>query len=170
MKNYFFKLALLVFATCLYSCTKSPEEKAQILFEESLKSELGQPELYEFIQMSKLDSAFTSLEEDRAFLDLKDSLLKNTRYLVTMMLFDTRDAKKKQERLKKEIEEYEQSFKPSFIGWHSNIDFRAENGLGGVKVWSVDAYFNEDLTQALGYSYYSLMGERKKHRFNKKED
>lgn len=70
-------IVLLLIAICRYSCTKSPEEKAQILFEESIKPRMGNPKQYEFIQMSQLDSAFSSLEIDRTYLALKDSLKAN---------------------------------------------------------------------------------------------
>lgn len=157
-------VVLLLFAICMYSCTKSPEEKAQILFEESIKQELGQPELYEFIKMTKLDSVYSTVEDDRDYLKLQDSL--KLSFDPFSLLYESDKDKKDRENLVKRIEEYKQSFKPSFIGWHSLIDFRAENLFGGVQIYKVDAYFNEDLTQILDVS---LKGEKKKkkHHFAK---
>ena len=41
MKKIMPYIVLLLIAICMYSCTKSPEEKAQILFEESIKPKMG---------------------------------------------------------------------------------------------------------------------------------
>ena len=40
-------ILLIVLALTLFSCAKSPEEKARTLFEESIKPRMGNPDLYE---------------------------------------------------------------------------------------------------------------------------
>lgn len=151
MKKIMPYIVLLLIAICMYSCTKSPEEKAQILFEESIKPRMGNPKQYEFIQMSQLDSAFSSLEIDRTYLALKDSLKANRVTLFDVMSKNYYAKKKKEEGLKSEIKEYEDSFTPHYIGWHSKIEFRAANLFGGVQIYLADVYFNKDLTQCLDW-------------------
>ena len=49
------------------------------------------------------------------------------------------------------IRKEQDSFTPHYIGWHSKIEFRAENLFGGVQIYLADVYFNQDLTQCLDW-------------------
>jgi hypothetical protein len=53
IKPFQLVVMMLITALTLCSCSKSPEERAQTLFGESIKAQMGSPELYEFIQMTK---------------------------------------------------------------------------------------------------------------------
>lgn len=57
-------ILLVMLALTLFSCSKSPEEKARTLFEESIKPRMGNPDLYEYMQMTDLEQeALRSLNE-----------------------------------------------------------------------------------------------------------
>jgi hypothetical protein len=47
------------------------------------------------------------------------------------------------------VKDYEQAFTSEYIGWHSEIKFRAENMFGGRKIYTADVYFNEELTKCI---------------------
>lgn len=53
--------------------------------------------------------------------------------------------------LEQEIKDYEDSFVPQYIGWHSIIEFRAENLFGGRQIYKADVYFNDELTKCLDW-------------------
>ncbi len=149
-----FKLShiiLLLFSFTVCSCIKSPEEKAQTLFEESIKLRMGNPDQYEFIQMTNLDSAYSSLEIDRTYLNLKDSLESNRTTFLDILSNEYRAKRTKEKDLEKEIKEYEQLFTSRYIGWHSKIEFRAENLFGGRQIYVADVYFDENLTKCLDW-------------------
>lgn len=145
-------ILLVMLALTLFSCSKSPEEKARTLFEESIKPRMGNPEAYEFIHMTELDSAYSSLSIDRTYLALKDSL-KNNKTTIYDALFSKnyKATKKKEKALEQEIKDYEDSFVPQYIGWHSIIEFRAENFFGGRQIYKADVYFNDELTKCLDW-------------------
>ena len=58
---------------------------------------------------------------------------------------------KKEKALEQEIKDYEDSFVPQYIGWHSIIEFRAENLFGGRQIYKADVYFNDELTKCLDW-------------------
>ena len=147
-------ILLVMLALTLFSCSKSPEEKARTLFEESIKPRMGNPEAYEFIHMTELDSAYSSLSIDRTYLALKDSLKNNKTTIYDAAFKTTKDfkaQKKKEKALEQVIKSYEENFTPKYIGWHSKIEFRAENIFGGRQIFVCDVYFNDDLTRCLDW-------------------
>ena len=142
-------ILLVMLALTLFSCSKSPEEKARTLFEESIKPRMGNPEAYEFIHMTELDSAYSSLSIDRTYLALKDSLKNNKTTIFDVFSKNYKAKEKKEKALEQEIKDYEDSFVPQYIGWHSIIEFRAENLFGGRQIYKADVYFNDELTKCL---------------------
>ena len=112
---------------------------------------MGNPEAYEFIQMTELDSAYSALSIDRTYLALKDSLKNNKTTIFDAFSNDFKAKEKKEKALEKEIKSYEENFTPKYIGWHSRIEFRAENLFGGRQIFIGDVYFNDDLTQCLDW-------------------
>ncbi len=145
---------LFFLALTMSSCIKSREEKARELFEESIKPQMGNPEAYEFIHMTELDSAYSSLSIDRTYLALKDSLKNNKTTIYDAAFKTTKDfkaQKKKEKALEQVIKSYEENFTPKYIGWHSKIEFRAENIFGGRQIFICDVYFNDDLTRCLDW-------------------
>lgn len=147
-------ILLVMLALTLFSCSKSPEEKARTLFEESIKPRMGNPDLYEYMQMTDLDSAYSSLSIDRTYLALKDSLKNNKTTIYDAAFKTTKDfkaQKKKEKALEQVIKSYEENFTPKYIGWHSIIEFRAENLFGGRQIYKADVYFNDELTKCLDW-------------------
>lgn len=145
---------LFFLALTMSSCIKSREEKARELFEESIKPQMGNPEVYEFIHMTELDSAYSSLSIDRTYLALKDSLKNNKTTIYDAAFKTTKDfkaQKKKEKTLEQVIKSYEENFTPKYIGWHSKIEFRAGNIFGGRQIFICDVYFNDDLTRCLDW-------------------
>ena len=142
-------ILLVMLALTLFSCSKSPEEKARTLFEESIKPRMGNPEAYEFIHMTELDSAYSSLSIDRTYLALKDSLKNNKTTIFDVFSKNYKAKEKKEKALEQEIKDYEDSFVPQYNGWHSIIEFRAENLFGGRQIYKADVYFNDELTKCL---------------------
>lgn len=152
MKIQIRHITFLFLTFALISCT-SPEEKARHIFEETLLPRMGNPDLYEFVSMTPLDSAYSSLNIDRSYLSLKDSLKKYTISKYDVMLPKQKYHKKKQqeEKYKNAVREYEESFKSEFIGWHSTIEFRAENLLGAKWLYSAEVYFDKDITELIDF-------------------
>ena len=144
-------ILLIVLALTLFSCAKSPEEKARTLFEESIKPRMGNPDLYEYMQMTDLDSAYSSLSIDRNYLALEDSLKKNKTTIFDAFSKNYKAKEKKEKALEQEIKDYEDSFVPQYIGWHSIIEFRAENLFGGRQIYKADVYFNDELTKCFDW-------------------
>ena len=143
---------MIVLALTLFSCAKSPEEKARTLFEESIKPRMGNPDLYEYMQMTDLDSAYSSLSiDDRNYLALKDSLKKNKTTIFDAFSKNYKVKEKKEKALEQEIKDYEESFVQQDIGWHSIIEFRAENLFFFFLIYKADAYFNDELTKYLDW-------------------
>ena len=102
-------ILLVMLALTLFSCSKSPEEKARTLFEESIKPRMGNPDLYEYMQMTDLDSAYSSLSIDRNYLALKDSLKKNKTTIFDAFSKNYKAKEKKEKALEQEIKDYEDS-------------------------------------------------------------
>ena len=112
---------------------------------------MGNPDLYEYMQMTDLDSAYSYLSIDRNYLALKDSLKKNKTTIFDAFSKNYKVKEKKEKALEQEIKDYEDSFVPQYIGWHSIIEFRAENLFGGRQIYKADVYFNDELTKCLDW-------------------
>ncbi len=86
---------------------------------------------------------------DWTYLKLKDSLKKNTTTIYDAFSKNYDSKKTEAERVRKKVKDYEQAFTSEYIGWHSEIKFRAENMFGGRKIYTADVYFNEELTKCI---------------------
>ena len=86
---------------------------------------------------------------DWTYLKLKDSLKKNTTTIYDAFSKNYDSKKTEAERVRKKVKDYEQAFTSEYIGWHSEIKFRAENMFGGRKIYTADVYFNEELTHKI---------------------
>lgn len=158
------KTLLLVCAiTALCSCGKSNEDKAREVIESELKTTMKDWNSYEFVEMSKVDSAFTLFmdsQEGKAIRELQSALsLKKAEYEVNSRYPELykeriqvmRDSipiiEHMEDSLKAEYDAKEKEYKGDFIGYRTKFKYRGNNSLGGKDISSSIYFFNPEITQ-----------------------
>lgn len=157
-------LFLAVGAIISTACSPSKEDKAKKLVEESLKKTMKDWSSYEFVEMSKPDSTFTtyfstseydSLSKIENDLELKKiDLDVNSGYpdiygktrcremtdsipVIEQLIGDT----------KNKIEIGQKNFKRQFSGWYTKFTYRGNNSLGAKVIEKANYYFDKDITE-----------------------
>lgn len=167
MKNILIILILLVLV-CGCASVPTNEEKAKSLIEESLKKTMNDWSSYEFVEINKLDSTFTTFlgsEEGTKLYRLKNNAA--TKVSTFSIDLEYPDAYTKKEykvlqdsltywqemkvKYENEYKEAENNFKREFDGYYTTFKCRGNNSVG-AKVLNTFVYkFNKDLT-AIVYS------------------
>lgn len=158
------KTLLLVCAiTALCSCGKSNEDKAREVIESELKTTMKDWNSYEFVEMSKVDSAFTLFmdsQEGKVIRELQSALSSkkteyevNSRYpeLYKERIQVMRDSipiiEHMEDSLKNVYDTKEKEYKGNFIGYRVKFKYRGNNSLGGKEISSSIYFFNPEITQ-----------------------
>lgn len=145
------KILLSISLIFLISCSKSPQDKALKLIDNNFKNTLNDYNSYELIEISKLDSSFTTPFDNPQFVD---SLLKfealqqlaneskedyekykgySSSYFTEKRMEALNKAKfylEKASTSAQFVDNFRDTFKPAFNGWEAVHKFRANNAMG----------------------------------------
>ena len=155
------KLLILALPFLIASCQQSKEDKMQSLIEAKLQQTMKDWSSYEFVNMSSVDSLFTSFKLTEE--------CKAQRMKIIAAMNRTSDMKKKLENCKKseeailkdsvaylskieddlanELKKMEREYKGDFIGFKTELTFRGNNSFGGKVLNKVRVKTNKDITE-----------------------
>lgn len=160
MKKVLFAVSVLA----LCSCGKSNEDKAKELIEANLKTSMKDWSSYEFVEMSKLDSTFTTYLSTPEY----DSLSKSISDLETKKMNleihsdypelygktrckEMTDSIPVVEKLisdaKNKIETGKKRFKREFNGWNTLFTYRGNNSFGAKIIGKTRFFFDKEVTE-----------------------
>lgn len=117
----------------------SPEKKAKKLIEEHLSKTMNDFKSYEPVEYSKLDSTFTAYE--REYTIVADTTVDG--------VDDNRSSIERQKEADAKEDLKEKNFKPQFIGFHMNHQFRGKNSFGAMVISDYNFQFDKDLTNII---------------------
>lgn len=158
------KIILLIFAVVtLCSCEKSNEEKARGLIESQLKTSMNDWSSYEFVEMSEVDSVFTTFVDSDEGEDIRKQLSNLTSKIIEyevgcnypilhgkraqIMKDSIPILKQMEDALQNAYDTKEKEYKGDFIGYKAQFKYRGNNKLG-VKIISSSTYFfNPEITE-----------------------
>ena len=135
MKKSILTIAALSFL--IISCS-SPEKKAKKLIEGHLSKNMNDFKSYEPVEFSKLDSSFSTYERRTMDLDID-----------TVVTDDLNSAYEKEDKFNAQEDINEKNFKPVFIGWRMNHQFRGKNAFGAMVLSDYNFQFDKDLTKII---------------------
>lgn len=158
------KIILLVCAiTALCSCEKSNEEKAREVIESKLKITMKDWSSYEFVEMSKVDSAFTLFMDSNEGKDIRNQISdlssKRIEYEVNcnyprlygkkaqIMKDSIPILKQMEDSLQNVYNTKEKGYKGDFTGYRTKFKFRGNNSLGAKIISSSIYFFNPEITE-----------------------
>ncbi|WP_353119450.1 hypothetical protein [Myroides odoratus] len=157
------KLLILTIAITLFSCSKSPQDKALKLIDNDLKRTLNDYNSYEFVELSKLDSCFTVPFDNIQYADsiIKLEALKqlakeaqdeyesylgySSNYFINKRLDALKKAQyflNKAKTSAQFTDSFRDTFKPKFNGWQAEHRFRANNAQGNKVLGVYKLTFN----------------------------
>ncbi|MCO7721946.1 hypothetical protein [Myroides odoratimimus] len=166
------KLLLSISLIFLISCSKSPQDKALKLIDNNFKKTLNDYNSYELIEISKLDSSFTTPFDNPQFVDSlikfkalekssKESLEEYEKYKGYSSSYFVKKRTEALKNAKYYIEEagtsaqfvdsFTDTFKPAFNGWEAVHKFRANNTMGakiiGLYKWKFNIALDSIIKQ-----------------------
>ncbi len=158
------KIILLVCAiAALCSCEKSNEEKARGLIESQLKTTMKDWSSYEFVEMSKVDSAFTIFMDSDEGKDIRNQISdlssKRMKYelncnypelygkRIQVMKDSIPILKQMEDSLQNAYNTKENGYKGDFTGYRTTFKFRGNNSLGAKIISSSIYFFNPEITE-----------------------
>lgn len=152
----------------LFSCKKTPDEKAQSLIKGWLKLNLHDWKSYDPVEFGKLDSSYSSLDDDQAYQNTKrelDSLYKaikedieDERIYAPLASYSGQYAYYKSlaaECYKRIIEDTAivsnaiRKWEPTYLGRQMEHTFRSKNLGGNIGVHHIVFYFDSSLTRVI---------------------
>lgn len=162
MKKLFLSLIVSI---AFFSCSKSPEKKAESLIKDNMKEILKDPSSYEAISFSKLDTLWLDYyetaeakrlnriaNEAKATAELMSSycslaysegkLKEGDVYRDSMRIYSNIAI----EALANHVKNLE-NYKGEFVGWFITHKYRAKNGFGALDVFEKNFYFDKELTK-----------------------
>lgn len=144
------KLILICLAFAFVACG-SPEKTAQKLITGYLKENLKDPDSYQPAEFGKLDSAYTSFDDQaKVFSARFDAAKAESKLRISQKDLPAMQASiANMKQLMEEWEKAEGDFKPEFAGWKMQHKYRAKNGYGATDI-SVDTFcFDEGMTKVV---------------------
>jgi hypothetical protein len=162
---------LIILSVAFYSCkTQTREEKARKLIKDHLYVTLHDFKSYEVVKFEKLDSSFTTLEDDSLYKEynaLVDEQLENAKKanssaeIYAGLSFYTNTARQYINASKaatdsamlllKKMKTIEADFKPEFKGWKMSHSYRTKNLSGNVFLSHYMYYFDKDLKKVVDH-------------------
>lgn len=146
-------MACAILSLC--SCSQTNEEKAKAIIEENLQKTMKDWSSYEFVGMTKLDSAKTSflstpeydkLSKEKSDLELRKLKYEaNSEYPDSIIMFSDKIAE-----IEGAIKEGELNHKREFAGWYTDFSFRGNNSLGAKVINKTRYRFDKDITKIEG--------------------
>ena len=161
MKN----LILLIFVGVCFSCTPSPEKKAQELIKTNLSKTMQDWNSYEAVEFGKLDSTFTTFQDDKKWKGyyLYQQLFEGKSDRLHKLADSEENPKKKiqildsalnalsvSERYLDSLHAFQKNFKGEFNGWKMIHTYRGNNSLGAKIIAKTVFYFDKDITGVTG--------------------
>lgn len=151
------------------ACDKqTPQEKAKKLIKDHLFATLHDFKSYEEVSFDKLDSSFTSIQDDslyKIYGDVVDELLKTSKrandnaeiyaglsyynHLAKRYINESRTATDSGMIIIEKMKNLEANFRPAFNGWKMKHSYRAKNLSGNTSISHNLYYFDKDLTKIL---------------------
>ena len=154
-------LILTISAFLLAGCQQSKEEKMQALIEAKLQQTMKDWSSYEFVNMSQVDSAFTSFKfseeckKQRMKIlaamnrtsDMKKKLANCKKSEESLLKDSVTYLSKVEDELSKELKEMEREYKGDFIGFKADLTFRGNNSFGGKVLNKVRVMTNKEISE-----------------------
>jgi len=164
MKKCF--IVLLLIHILFESCKQDPDKKAKSLIKDKLYNSLHDFKSYEPVSYGKLDSNYSSLEDDEDYVGFKkyyDSLMSEIQQNIVRAkeypvssYYDAQVAKGYLDKAKKIVAVCEpmsylidsttNNFKSHFVGWKMRHTYRAKNLAGNLGIHHTTFFFNDSLT------------------------
>lgn len=160
---------LLLFASAilalLSSCEKTQQQILQEMIEARLDSTMNNPDSYEFVSMTQIDSVMSKWENEKDAEKIKifismyeaetDAL--NARADNTSLSYNKRISLlekglknlEKVDSLKNEYITKSLSYEPYLTGYYTIFNFREQNEFGAIVLNSYKVIFNKDLTEII---------------------
>lgn len=171
MKTFVSISIFLLSAILFFSCSTSPQEKAEAAIKEYLSKNLNDAKSYESVEFGKLDSVFTSCEDLQDYKDTMalhkeaevfipqskekiKSLIDENKALSSTFEFKESISKMKAIIREMEIrdsmavaylENIKHNFKPEFVGFDLVHKYRAKNAMGALILKTDTFKFDKNL-------------------------
>lgn len=172
------KLFILSFISLLiFSCSKSPEEKAKKLINDDLFKTLHDYDSYQAVEFSKLDSTFTDASSTEEYKELSkeyNEKMASLKKIQESLKFDldwtermggfrsVSEAKKmkldvdKMNAIYEEtkviqltLDSIDENFVPEFIGYSMTHKYRAKSKVGNMSLGIEKYTFNKDISEII---------------------
>ncbi len=131
MKTFRFFVYSFMFL-CLISACASKEDVAQEVVKKYILKELPDEKSYTPGEFSKLDTAYSVVDNDSTYKAMKERL---EAFEYRHLFWSLSDSKSEiHNSIKDSVEQYERTYRPTPIGWQIEHEFKANVGLG---TWGV---------------------------------
>jgi hypothetical protein len=150
MRGILYKVLFFIVLTSLVASCSSPSDKARTLIENDLKYSINDWLSYQFIEISKMDTTFSTPFDNKNY--AKMCTMKDSLENVKFMLENPNTKKTKEldtqiKRLNQQIGNFEHSFKKEPVGWSCYFIFTSNNKLGTRFTSKYKYSFNNDITK-----------------------
>lgn len=163
-------LLILLVSVSFYGCSFSKESKAKKLIKANLKETLHDWDSYESVKFGKLDSVFTSIENDTGYVyslskllefknlfdeNVKDSELYSGMYSsyyvakYSQSVSDMRSNLDSMKVYKAMADSISDNFKSTFNGFEMNHSYRAKNASGNKIIGHFVFYFDKEIKEII---------------------
>ena len=150
------RLTFILLSILITGCALTPQQKAEKLAKEYVKSQMKNPDSYESVSFTKLDSIYQDFEFSKEGETIQDSISSLSQRSDDFRLsFDNHYTKKQikdsidfyQKKIDNLSEKYKKEgkiYKKKFVGFGINNTYRGTNGFGGVVTENIWIFLDKD--------------------------
>jgi hypothetical protein len=163
MKKFLFIATIASMVLSFASCEKTKEEQLKDMIEARLDSTMNNPDSYEFVSMTPIDSVMSKWEEEvdaekikllisiyDAEVDVLNAKADNRTFSYSKRISFAEKGLKNIEKIDSLKDEYIKKsleYVPFLTGFYTTFKFRGENAFGAIVLNAYKVTFNKELTE-----------------------